>query len=314
MSIVRALPKDSMLIHRLIQQGHHVYTNFGQEELTYYLKKGTAVLGIDDGNAWGFLCIEEEPRPATLPVPLPSRAYLRSVVLARGTSPAIDVNRLLNAAFPAAKAALPTQLIYYATQSWLVRPLEAAGFQVDERVEYLRLDYLNRQSEVQNSVPTPPFLPADVTLRPLLPSEVGPLAQLDVETFDPLWHFGVEHLQEMALNGRVQVATYTGVALPTVGVAGVEANSTKRLLGYSALVISRSGEAQLARLAVHPSAQGYGLGRYLLLDAIQYAQRARATSVVLNTQTTNKASKALYQSVGFRSTGQATPVLTKLYQ
>ena len=309
MSIVRALPKDVSLIHRLIQQGRHVYTNFGQEDLAYFLRKGLTVLGIDDGAVWGFLCIEEETRPETLPSPLFSRAYLRSVVLGRGASPALDVNRLLNAAFPAAATDRPIQLIYYATQSWLLKPLQIAGFEVVERVEYLRLDYLSRHAEMQVAPPKAPLRLAEIALRPLLPAEAAQLAQLDVETFTPLWHLGAKHLQELAITGRVQIAVRKDTA-----TAGENELNAQNLLGYSALVLSGAGEAQLARLAVHPHVQGYGLGRYLLTDAIRYAQHCRASAIVLNTQTTNQASKALYQSVGFRSTGQITPVLVKKYQ
>lgn len=308
MSIVRALPKDLSLIHRLIQQGRHVYTNFGQEDLAHFLREGIAVLGVDDGAVWGFLCIEEEPRPETLPAPMSGRAYLRSVVLGRGASPALDVNRLLNAAFPVTATDKPTQLIYYATQSWLEKPLQMAGFSVAEHVEYLRLDYLNRRAEAPIEPPRAPFGLAEITLRPLLPAEAAQLAQLDIETFDPLWHLGATHLQEMALNGRVQIS----VRKDEAALANAP-QPPRNLLGYSALVLSSGGEAQLARLAVHPNVQGYGLGRYLLADAIRYAQRCRASSIVLNTQTTNQASKALYQSFGFRATGQVTPVLTKIY-
>lgn len=54
------------------------------------------------------------------------------------------------------------------------------------------------------------------------------------------------------------------------------------------------------RLAVHPDAQGQGLGRRLLLDGLHWMQRGGAWVASVNTQFDNSPALALYESVGFR--------------
>ncbi|MFZ1463444.1 MAG: GNAT family N-acetyltransferase, partial [Anaerolineae bacterium] len=66
----------------------------------------------------------------------------------------------------------------------------------------------------------------------------------------------------------------------------------------------------LARLAVHPTAQGQGLGRQLLTDALRSCRRSGATSVSLNTNAGNPTSQRLYSQHGFRLLGKRTPVMT----
>ena len=129
------------------------------------------------------------------------------------------------------------------------------------------------------------------------------------------------HLLELLMSCHVCVATISGES------AGESAGEGDQLLGYAALCgpvradlwedepiqgeVS-SGEAMLARLAVHPSAQGRGIGRRLLMDSLSAAHERGAETVVLNTQTSNARSQALYRSLGFRRTGEIYPVLTRI--
>ena len=136
--------------------------------------------------------------------------------------------------------------------------------------------------------------PPIAQLRPVRPDDVAALAQLDAETFDPIWHLGKNKLLELLLTSRVQIAEYQN-----------------QLMGYAALSTGANAEAYLARLAVHESVRGQGLGRYLLLDSLSYARTIGMTSVTLNTQTDNQPSQHLYRAVGFRPTGAIFPVLVK---
>jgi ribosomal-protein-alanine N-acetyltransferase len=86
-----------------------------------------------------------------------------------------------------------------------------------------------------------------------------------------------------------------------------------RLAGYSALCANSRSEGQLARLAVHPDLQGRGIGRALVTDAIAYAGGEYRT-LVLNTQTHNTRSQALYRRLGFRAVGTPMPVLARLVE
>lgn len=55
----------------------------------------------------------------------------------------------------------------------------------------------------------------------------------------------------------------------------------------------------LQRLAVSPEAEGQGLGRTLIDDALQWLRRRNATRILVNTQERNRRALALYQGVGF---------------
>lgn len=55
----------------------------------------------------------------------------------------------------------------------------------------------------------------------------------------------------------------------------------------------------LQRLAVHPSAQGQGVGRHLILDGFGWCRLRRVQRVVVNTEHGNKSALHLYTSLGF---------------
>lgn len=298
MSIVRIDATRITQVEQLWQRSRHLYQNIGHEDLPAMLDRQIALLGEEQAQIWGFLCVQSETRPLTLPATAATRAYIRGVALAPGRSPIEDVPRLLNAA----AAILPDyasehMLTVYGDQRWLNKALHHAGFAVEEDVEFFALSRLQRwhpsphaTTQAQHCRRQHPTL----TLRACHGDDLPDLAQLDAHTFTPLWHFGVDGLRELLFTGRVQVVTI---------------NST--LVGYAA-ISHQNREAHLARLAVHPAWQGQGLGHLLLSDALQAAKAAGVQRVVLNTQVLNRRSRQLYQSYGFRSTGQVVPVLGKL--
>jgi len=322
MPIRPARVNDLQIIRQLIRRGRHVYTNFGSEDLVTFLRRGAAVLGVDSGRAWGFLCIETEPKPETLPAHAPGRAFLRSVVLTSGRSPVRDVAHLIEAATTLmqtrqgehstassvlAPGADSVQVLFFGTASWLLNPLQEAGFRIIERVEYLQLDRLQRR-RLDASILQAITGPHPVQLRGAQTTDLDALARLDAETFAVRWHFSSKQMLELLLACRVQVA------VQTASQPGLE---NQALVGYAALSIKPqrnwmdSSEAQLARLAVHPRAQGSGVGRRLLADSVLHAQEQGIGAIVLNTQTDNRRAQKLYRTFGFRSTGQITPVLIK---
>lgn len=73
------------------------------------------------------------------------------------------------------------------------------------------------------------------------------------------------------------------------------------LVGFA--LIGRAGRrGYLQRLAVHPAAQGQGVGRMLVQDVLGWSRRHRIARVVVNTEETNAPALQLYRSTGFRST------------
>lgn len=280
-------------VQQLWQRSRYHYKNFGEEDLPLLLDDEIAFLATMDANAlqtaWGFLALQAEPRPVTLPAATPDRAYLRAVALARGHYPAAALPALLEVAQQYLQGlGRPHLLISYGEPDWLYRTLFQAGFTLAEEVQFLALPYLSRWQ------PAAPFTAATLQLRAGEPADLPQLAILDAAVFTPLWHMGERELQGLLRSGRLQVAY-----------------AAKELVGYSAVTATGS-HAHLSRLAVHPTWQGQGYGRILLNDALRYAQRVGVNTVMLNTQVQNQPAQQLYRKTGFRPTGQVVPVLTKV--
>ncbi len=294
MTITRIDATRIAQVEQLWQRSRHLYQNIAHEDLPALLTKQIALLSEEEGEAWGFLCLQSEKRPTTLPAVAPNRAYLRAVALARGYSPSADIPRLITAAEAYLAEYAPAHLVtVYGDHSWLNRALVEAGYTVAEEVQFLALAHLRRWQ--------PPRLSSDraqgiraLQLRPCQPDDLPILAHLDAHTFTPLWHFGIDGLRELLFTSRLQVATINDA-----------------LVGYTAISY-REGSAHLARLAVHPQWQGQGLGHALLLDVLLDAQREGIDTVMLNTQVHNTRAERLYRSYGFRPTNQIVPVLAKL--
>lgn len=63
-------------------------------------------------------------------------------------------------------------------------------------------------------------------------------------------------------------------------------------------------QVHIQNLAVHPEHRRRGLGRFLLVQALAEAERAGASSAVLEVRESNRAAQELYGSMGFRAVGK----------
>lgn len=112
---------------------------------------------------------------------------------------------------------------------------------------------------------------------------------LDELAFSPFWRFHDGGLDEaLAATPRVRFRVAAGGWLAGGSVYGYAITGRGKGTGY------------LQRLAVHPTARGRGVGRTLVADALAWARRRGAAQALVNTQRTNHAALALYQSCGFR--------------
>ena len=107
--------------------------------------------------------------------------------------------------------------------------------------------------------------------------------EVDHEAFDAFWRFDLAGLEDA--RRATPAARFRVVRRPDV-------------VGYA--VTGRAGViSYLQRLAVRPSRQRAGIGTALVLDALNWAQRRGATSMLVNTQETNSGALALYEHLGF---------------
>jgi ribosomal protein S18 acetylase RimI-like enzyme len=167
-------------------------------------------------------------------------------------------------------------------QEWYHSLLRASGFSSCQSIVMLE-----RQGQSLMGV----SLPAGFSIRTMLQYDLPAVAEVDAAAFDPLWQNSLPALEY----------AYPQAVLATV------AEADGQVLGYQISTRNPLG-AHLARLAVRPDLQGRGLGRALVEDLVQQADRHGLYHLTVNTQSDNTASLALYKKTGFRETGERYPV------
>lgn len=289
MAIIQATSAAATSVHRLLARSRYYYSALGNEDLPTFLETHLGLVWEDRGSPLAFLGVEVEDRPKTLPAHAPNRAYVRVLAVVRKQLLAQATQELVSAANQhLCKRTVATLLIVHSNHDWMRTAFFYMDFVLAEQVQFFELATLQKFQAIA------PHTPTGLQLRLPTTADLDPLAHLDATTFDPLWHLGLQDIEKLFATNRVIIAM-----------------SGETLSGYSALSIFGK-QAHLARLAVHPAWQGRGIGRTLLFDAIDFAKTQRCTTLALNTQISNERSQLLYRNVGFRPTGQVTPVLTKL--
>jgi ribosomal-protein-alanine N-acetyltransferase len=167
-------------------------------------------------------------------------------------------------------------------QGWFPNLLIASGFSSRQSIVML---------EREQQIPIEGSLPAGFSIRTMLQYDLPAVAEVDAAAFDLLWQNSLPALEQ----------AYPQAVLATV----VEADG--QVLGYQLSTRNLLG-AHLARLAVQPALQGRGVGRALIADLVQQAERRGLYRLTVNTQDDNAASLALYKRTGFHETGERYPV------
>jgi ribosomal protein S18 acetylase RimI-like enzyme len=155
---------------------------------------------------------------------------------------------------------------------WLLEALEARGFVLATLLRSYDKEDFAIPSSGNQKVRVRPFQPADVQ---------GVVAVEDL-SFDQLWRHDAASFLEVA-----DSYPYFVVAEDDAGIVGYQFNATDATVGY------------LVRIAVHPRAQGTGVGTRLMAEAVRYFQRCQVWKIVLNTEERNTRAHALYEWFGF---------------
>lgn len=124
------------------------------------------------------------------------------------------------------------------------------------------------------------------------------ILELDRAAFESFWHLddaGLDEARQATPTSRFRTVT--------------DADGP---VGYT--IAGRAGSlSYLQRLAVHPRAQGQGLGRRLTADALRWARRRRCLSMMVNTQESNQRALALYESMGFHRQNHGLFVMERTF-
>jgi [ribosomal protein S18]-alanine N-acetyltransferase len=165
---------------------------------------------------------------------------------------------------------------------WLRGTLEGLGFTLKSLLRsYDKEDYAI-PAEGSQSVRVRPFVPADVA---------GVVAIEDL-AFAPLWRHDAAGFLEVAAT-----YPYFVVAEDDYGIAGYQYNAVDMGTGY------------LVRIAVHPRAEGKGVGTRLMAEAVRFFREQHVWKIVLNTEEANTRAQALYERFGFHQVPQRGFVL-----
>lgn len=168
------------------------------------------------------------------------------------------------------------RMLYYSGSDvdadWLSPTLEARGFHL---VSLLR-SYDKEDFAVPNQGNT------RVRVRPFAPADVAGVVEVENRCFEQLWRHDAANFLEIA-----ETYPYFVVAEDDAGIAGYQFNAVDSTAGY------------LVRIAVHPRAEGQGVGARLMAEAVRYFQSCKVWKIVLNTEEQNTRAHRLYERFGF---------------
>ena len=170
-----------------------------------------------------------------------------------------------------------------AMQPWFQQILAASGFSNDQQI--VMLEWRNKFWTENNLY--------GIRIRKMLEEDLPEVEKTDSASFIPLWQNPLETLRR----------AFSQTFLATV------AEDEHGIVGYQ-LTTGGLSHSHLARLAVHPSAQGRGAGKALLNELFAKLTQLGVSKLTVNTQSDNDVSLSLYQKMGFMRTGEQYPVYT----
>ena len=276
-------------VRRAVAEDHHQIANLGSYEANIHrhLDWRSPLDWLGSPNYW---VLEEDERiVAALACPddPPQVAWIRLF----GYYPHLSGTEAWSALWKSACneilfANQKTQIAAIIVKQWFQNILLSSGFERKQNIVLLHLEHEKIR----------PFTaPPQIHIRPMQPSDMSAVEEIDLQAFGYFWHNTLDALSR----ARSQAVSAT-VAEDASGVVGYEI-STGNPLG-----------AHLARLGVRPDAQSRGVGTALVGNLIQRLGGHRLGRLSVNTQADNAASLALYKKLGFVQTGEHYPVL--IYQ
>jgi len=176
-----------------------------------------------------------------------------------------------------------TKIAAIIMKPWFLSILLDSGFREELQIVLLQVSR-------QDFKPTE--LAEDIRIRSMQMDDFQEVERIDLAAFGNFWHNTAESLEY-----AMPYSVYSSVAEDSSG-----------MIAYQISTGNPTG-AHLARLAVHPSAQGKGVGSAMITDLFTKLDLNRLS---VNTQSDNTASLALYKKMGFVRTGESFPVLVYL--
>ncbi len=202
---------------------------------------------------------------------------------ARSTRSQEEVFRpLIEHALNVVNPVIGDRIVAIVLQDWFERLLVESGFSHTQKIIVL---------EWMGQLPGSKPLPSSILIRPMVAEDLPEVHQVDKRAFAPLWHNSLA-----SLSLAYDQSSWSMVAEDENGIVAYQISTTLHLTGH------------LARLAVLPEYQHRHIGYELVRELILHFKKAGIWRITVNTQNDNSQSLALYQSLGFRLTGEKFPV------
>lgn len=266
------------LVRRILDTSEYIHARFSPEELPHLLATLPAVglfrqpsgrLGRVTGGALiGFLLTNWL---------VPPSGWIGGFGVTWSEGSAFEDH--LDALLPALAARLAqrgVRALYYSggdiASDWLQPALIQRGFRL--------VTLLRSYDKDDFTIPAPGS--QSVRVRPFAPADLNGVLAVESLAFAPLWRHSAENFVEIG-----ETYPYFVVAEDSSGIVGYQFNAVDASTGY------------LVRIAVHPRAEGSGVGTRLMAEAVRYFQRCGVLKIVLNTEETNTRAQTLYERFGF---------------
>lgn len=237
-----------------------------------FLTDASCVLTEESNRICGVLFASSDESPV---------AWIRLAAVENG----LDIGRWLDLSLPKLLSDLQAlavrEVAWMDYGKWAGSCLSARGFR--PLVEVITLTKTGRG--------TPSAAMTGITLRAARRADLEPIVIIDRAAFKPYWW-----RSEATLGRRAARASKFTMA-----------ERGGKVVGYAEWE-SHLPAAHLNRIAVHPDEQGQGVGRLLLRDVVQTAWRSGVEELSLNTQRQNRRARHLYDTFGFRATGDVARV------
>ncbi len=245
------------------------------------LHNGLSTISLSRGEAHGFFGVHlRAPAGAEGEI----WADLNLAAIEAGSRVDGTLTALAKTAVPGLRQAGAMGIVCLAPPGWLQDGLARAGFvEEDQVITYAHTETRNRLSAGTAAA-----------LRTAGAADTEAILELNALAFGPFWQY-----DDAVVLGWVLTSEHAVVA-----------EIDGRLAGFAVTAMGISGNyAHLIRVATHPNYRGRGIGRQLVIDAIHFARDLAAPGLALNTQASNRVSRNLYESLGFRQTGHALAVM-----
>jgi ribosomal-protein-alanine N-acetyltransferase len=282
-------PNDRAALINLIHTAPHIHNHLDWRPPEAWLGSHPFYLAWGDGALAGAIAAPPDP---------PDVTWIRLAAIAPEFDPAAVLAPLWERTRETLAEMRVKQAACMLLDDWFVPLLEAWHFRQTNDVVVL-----SRQNESAGSwklfprLKTSPLnlrpkLPA-LHIRPIVEADLPAITAVDNTAFDPPWQYSQPVIQQAITHSNwATVAELEG----RDGIVGYQISSGGRHYGH------------LARLAVKPELQNRGIGRALIADLIRHFEARGAATITVNTQRDNHPSIALYQSLGFKLTGEHYPV------